>query len=64
MRRLYDVGVNCLFQGVSVLWYKRVVVNLHEVIIEGSVGAPGRADCYDWEVQVVYRVGCYGRGDG
>ena len=58
MRRLYDLGVNSLFQGVSVPLCNIVVVSLHEVIVEGTVCSLGLADCNKGKVQVVNWVGC------
>ena len=39
-------------------------MSLHEVIVEGSVGALGRADCHSGEVQLRDCLSGQGGGDG
>ena len=60
-----DMCMNLILQVLDVFSSERVVVNLHEVIVDGSIGALGRADCHGWKVQVSYWMsrnrGCHGR---
>ena len=52
MGGLQEHLIKILFEIFSVLFRQWVVPSLHQIIVEGSVGTPGRTNCHRWEFQV------------
>ena len=51
-----------LFQLLSVLFSKGLIVSFDQVMVQGCIWAPRGADCHRWKVQLLNWIGGYGGG--